>query len=56
MATVDWLFEARKLVLGSDDGNVEGNSNAPAFVYRFELINLVVDAPSSQVSCLRETR
>jgi len=49
MATVDRFFGAKKLVLGSDDGNVEGNGNASAFVYEWELINLVVDAPSSQV-------
>jgi hypothetical protein len=49
MVTVDGFFGAKKLVLGSDDGNVEGNGNASAFVYELELINLVVDAPSSQV-------
>jgi hypothetical protein len=49
MATAGGLFGAKKLVLGSDDGNVEGNSSASAFVYGLELVNLVVDAPSSQV-------
>jgi hypothetical protein len=56
MATVGWLFGAKTLVLGSDDGNVEGNSDALAFVYGLESIILVVDAPSSQVLCLREAR
>ena len=49
MATAGGFFEAKKLVLGSDDGNVEGNSSASAFVCGLELVNLVVDAPSSQV-------
>lgn len=48
MATAGGLLEAKKLVLGSDDGNVEGNRYASAFVYGLELVNLVVDAPSSQ--------
>jgi len=49
MAIAGGLFGAKKLVLGSDDGNVEGNSVASAFVYELELVNLVVDTPSSQV-------
>lgn len=49
MAIAGGLFGAKKLVLGSDDGNVGGNSSASAFVYELELVNLVVDTPSSQV-------
>jgi hypothetical protein len=32
MATADELFGAWMLVLGTDDGNVEGDMSAPAFV------------------------
>lgn len=50
------LSGAQQPVLGTDDGYVDGNSGPPAFVNESDVVGLVVDAPSSQVSCLRESR
>jgi hypothetical protein len=50
------LFGAQGLVLGTDDGYVDGNSGPSAFDNESDVVGLVVDAPSSQVSCLREAR
>lgn len=49
------LFGAQQLVLGTDDGMSKATV-APTFIYESDMVGLVVDAPSSQVSCLREAK